>query len=432
MLATLITSLALLQSGSQTLLQQIVPNPSGTNGYEEYLMACEVVRPAQVRSLILSRPEKYQEIINRFEKGDVQSRPSQDEYTQAKQFEGRSLLKLRREAVHRAKKALDLIAQGNKKNVFDPRTKVDWNDRFPEMRHFRVLGTLCLAASYVAFADGQSVRGAQYLADAITFGRNIGGSFIIGRLNGMVIQESAFELFESVLPKISHSDAQLLLALSNKMVSEKTPAIRVLERGLASNRDYYAAMLDLPVTGEIEGASESDRSASAYLKGLSATDKERVLDSCVQRTSRIQTQMLAMFQRPESGWGAYTEPDPVLIRDDTTINNAQTLVAYLCDNHAQSFGTLGKHEVRNRTQLRLIGLTAAVVKFKWEFDRLPLRLSEVVGEQATFDPVANGPFQYETFPNGFRVYSKGNRDSGEIGLRYDYSANAKAPPPSIP
>lgn len=432
MLVTLIFSLTLLQSGSQTLLQQIVPNPTGTNGYEEYLMACEIVRPPQVSSLILSRPENYQEIIKRFEKGDAQSRPSQTEYSQAKKFEGTSLLKLRREAVERAQKALDLIAQGNKKNVFDPRTKVDWNDRFPEMRHFRILGTLCLAASYVAFADGQPVRGAQYLADAITFGRNIGGNLIIGRLNGMVIQESAFELFESVLPKISHSDGQLLLALSNKLVSEKSPSVRVLERGQASNRDCYAAMLELPTSGDMEGATQSDQSAATYLKTLSATTRQEVLDLCVQRTSRIQAQMTAMFQRPESEWGSYNDPDPVSIKADTAINSTQMLVAYLCDNRVQSFGTLGRHEVRNRTQLRLIGLAAAVVKFKWEYDRLPLRLSEVVGEQASFDPVANGPFQYETSPNGFRVYSKGTKESGEIGLRYDYSANAKSPPPSVP
>lgn len=429
MFSSLLVFFAVAQSGSESLLNQIVPNPTGNNGYEDYLMACDIVRTPEMFALIHSTPEAFRQSLNSNDRAAPTQKLSESQLAIARTYADSNLLEIRRAAVTRGARVLDLLTKGNKKPVYDPRVKIAWSERFPEVRQFRVLGSLSLAASYVAFADGQSARGTAYLADAIVLGQNIRGGFMPAHLNGIVIQEKSFELFEKLLPRLSQNSAQVLQNLSAKLLAEKTPALRVIERGIAINRDYYSGMMDQVSASEPSEGPESARSALSMLQGMSSTERQHVVDLCIQRATRIQNQMAAQFQRPESEWGAYTEPDPVDIKDETKVSSMAMLVAYLCDNQTQSFATLGKHEVRNRTQLRLMGLASAIVKFKWDYDRLPLKLSEAVGEKASFDPVAKDQFQYEIIQNGFRIYSKGSKESGEIGLRYDYSSKDSTPPP---
>ncbi len=420
MVTLFVACLALAQQGP-SLLQQIIPNPTGNNGYEEYLMACDIVRDPQISFLLTATPDRIRQTIE----------SQGPEYQLAKKHEASNILGLRREAVKLGGKAIDLVARGNKKPVFDPRVKVDWNDRFPEMRPMPALGSLLIAASYVAFAEGQSGRGTQLLVEAATLGHNIGGGSVLGRFIGVIIHENVFAFIESVLPNLSLPDAQLIHSLSVKLLTGKPLALRLIERNSALAESYFTAQVaaisasaDAPEEG-----SEIQRSVTAMVKRLSPAERRQAIAECVRLTDRLREQLAALYQRPESEWGVFVDAEHSHQAETSTIRNTADLAAYLRDSFSRPHANLGRHEVRNRTQIRLIGLAAAVVEFKWEHDRLPTLLSEAVDEKLRHDPLANEPFQYEVQGAGFRVYSKGSKETGEIGLTYRQRDNDAIPPP---
>ena len=74
---------------------------------------------------------------------------------------------------------------------------------------------------------------------------------------------------------------------------------------------------------------------------------------------------------------------------------------------------------KNRTQIRLLGLYASVIRYKWENGRLPQKLEDAVGAARVADPVGENPFTYTPAgPWSFTIVSRGWPAVGQIGLKY--------------
>lgn len=412
-------------------------------------MACDLVQTSGVGAITEATPERFATTIQEYEapiptnltQDQIEEakfmKPSLQQYNLAKKYQNYTVLQLRKEAMSLAGKALDYVTRGNQKPVFDPRTKTDIATLFPEYSQMRALGRLAVAGAYVAFAEGRSKQGTQYLCDAIILGQNLTDGVLIARLVGIAIQSTTFAAFEKFLPSMSLTDAQLVEALAPKLLITPPAAVVTLKREFAYMQETVDTMFDredtwseLTYSGD-EDKSVAETSAAEFVARMSPTEKKQLIALCKRKLARHSEQVLASFRRPESSWDESIDDSSEDFPGNRRIGNVNDLADYLSYSLTPVFSQLGSAEIRNRTQIRLLALAGSIIRFRWEHDRWPTKLIEAAGERAAFDPASNDEFQYEIQGSGFRVYSKGSKTTGEIALKYKRPASAEGsqPPP---
>src|SRR5579871_6835274 len=106
------------------LLQRLFPQPTGLNGYEDFVMAADLIRDNKAF----------------------------DEATDG----NNTTLAVRRRALAdpACARALALLREGLKKPIASPRTQMDETTVLPELTWFRALGRLLMVEQYVLLADG--------------------------------------------------------------------------------------------------------------------------------------------------------------------------------------------------------------------------------------------------------------------------------------
>jgi len=437
LLATLVL-VATAQTPQQSLLREIVPNPTGRNGYEEYLMACDTLRGGDAGFFSFTTPSLIQATIREYESlpADSEDRPSESSYRLAKKYGGFTQLQLYREALKGGATALAYIEKGNRKPVSDPRRVRNWATTFPEYISLRSIGRLAVAGAYVGYADGNSGRATQYLMDAFEMGQKISGGVLIARLVGISIQSMALAAIEKHLPMMSAADAKKVVAVASDLLPNPPLAEQSVRAEFEFLRESIGGMFDRVDDADgflftEERTSLAERTAYEFYKKMTPADRQQVIRLCRQMVDRQEQSAIAVFRRPESDWDLPVETDAEEFPESRPIRNAADFADYLSEMTMPSFVQVGAAEIRNRTQIRLLRLTAQVVQFKWEHDRLPSRLDEAVPPRDLSDPVSKESFQYEQIPGGFRVYSKGTPRTGDIGLKYvRQQADPGVPPPT--
>lgn len=436
------------QARQQSLLQQIVPQPTGRNGYEEYLMACDIMRSSGAANLTEGTPERFDQVIREYEaplpKGVSEEelentkleRPSVQQYNLAKKYRNYSVLQLKKEALNLAGKALDLLNRGNQKPVFDPRTNPDAATLFPEYSQMRALGRLAVAGAYVALAEGRSKQATQYLCDSLILGQNLSDSVLIARLVGISIQAITLAAFEKFLPNLSSVDAQMLEALAPKLVTNPPAATQSIRREFEFMDRSLASMFDdmtepNGMFGNSEEYSATEKSAAAFIEKMTPAQKQQVVQICRRNLVRQREVVLATYKKPESTWDEPIDDGIAEFPETRSIQSAADLAEYISAMYSPVFSQVGSAEIKNRTQIRLLALAGSVIRFRWENDRWPSKLAEAVGEKGIYDPASNDEFQFEIQGTGFRVYSKGSKSTGEIALRYrrQTTSDNQVPPP---
>lgn len=430
MVTFLVAYIALTQQ-SPSLFQQTIPQPTGRNGYEEYVMACDLVRNSGAATLTTATPEQFEDVIRRYEakpdEGTSQEllerwddyKPSVKQYQEAKKYRGYTILQLRQEALKLSGRALDLLHRGNQKPVFDPRTKMGMDTLFPEYAWMRGVGRVAVAGAYVAFAEGRTKQGTQYLCDAMILGQNLTDGVLISRLVGISVQALALAAFEKHLPNMAMPDALMMEDLAPRLILNPPAAVRSLEREFAFMASGIEVVFDHQDNFiDFSGTGQTQESAQAYIAKMTPADKRQVTDLAKRKLSRLRETTLAIYRQPEATWtDGYMDTQEVE-QANVQIRSNNDLADLLVENFAPMFSQIGTAEVRNRTQIRLLALAGSVIRFRWENDRWPSSLVEAVGERGVFDPANGGKFQYEVQGNGFRVYSEGTKTTGEIALRY--------------
>jgi hypothetical protein len=437
--------LAIQQAPQQSLLREVVPNPTGRNGYEEYLMACDVVRNTRV-ALILTSPAQLRAVAADYERprsreeelNDKTAKPNEEYYSAAKRYQNLTQLQLRREAVRIAGAALELVAKGNRKQVFDPRIEKSWETTFPELAEMRTVARLATAAAYLAYADGQPGKGNQYLIDALEMGHQISRGVLIARLVGIAVHATVLAAYEKLLPLMTASDAGKIIVSVPRWVSNPPAAVATLEAEFAFMQRNVAKMFDRIEDAQgllfsEEKKSIAENTASDLLTRMSLADKQRVIQICQEHFAKQRDRLLASYRRPESEWDLPVDLDDDPYPETKAVRTAEDFGQYVASMITPAFTQIGSAEIRNRSQLRVLQMAAAVVRYKWEHDKLPATLAEAVGEESLTDPVSGDKFQYEVQGSGFKVWSKGTPRTGEIGLRYVRPQQGQdGPPPPIP
>ena len=388
----------------KTLLEQIVPKPTGANGYEEYLRAADIVSSA---NMLYWWPETIAEWQ------DDPGTPKTNDL--AKRLKAMSVLQIRREALARFGTALNLVRQGNAKPVFYPRPSIGLESQFPdELARFKDLARLAVAAAYVYDSDGASTRATEVLLDCLVMADNISPGPRLQLLTGSAMQAMVLSAFESRLNRTSLPEALRIAAF----VSDRLNRPPVVVRSFKDDAKFQLGVIDQMLTRPKEGGEALlSKEAGVAVAALTASERADLVHRVRAKYEAHVESIMLRLQGPESEW-IFFDPDTPEPENEIRVSSVEELadsffgVLILFDDATCT------RAARVRTQFRLLRLAARVVAFRWQHDRLPSALADAAPAEEIADPLTGDTFQYAPMGDRFRVFSKGVKATGEIDIKW--------------
>lgn len=373
------------------LFSQVVPQPTGKNGFEEYLRAAERTDdPAFRQWLAIDQPGLAKD----------QGWPSG--LDRESSCLGRARWVLNRYGV-----VNDLIRQGNGKPVYEPRAKIAIDTRFPEYRSLRNLSRVMVVSAYAEYAAGQTAQGTDRLLQSITMGQNLAGIGTgLAHSYGQIQMRAAFDALDSRLGQLSLEDCRKVDRHTSQLLQQPLTTYRIFVQGAAFLRLALDAIEANPK--EAAGLEAPLRETIAGLKG---PDLKRFRQEADRIVAERYDPLIRHFQGPEAQWSFPVE-NRVSFRKGGDI---ESMAAALVDALDPSYRGIAILAIASRTQLRLLRLHALIRGYRWEHDRWPSRLDEVATDFV--DPLTREPFEYRLNPDGYTLSSRGRPETGPITLR---------------
>lgn len=412
----LIAAIALL--GLQgSIYKQVVPMPTGKNGYEQLVQAVDILQA--------SRFSTYEPMIASL---TAPEEPTPESAQAWQELAKRTYLQRVRLVTDRNSRVRELVLDAVKRPIFDPRSKADFDTLFPELAGFRGIARFIKLDLYRAFADGQHDAAMDLaIAGLDAFDQSARG-ILIEYLVGLACHAIVFSAIEEQLPQFSQRDATRLEQAVLSLLQRK-PAVRdaieiefrVSTMGLDKALSQTRSAEEL-----VKMLGDDDKSkALKLLKTMSEADLIRVREGVKTRFAELGRQIVARFDGDEAAWAASEDEEPPM-RDWSSVNG---LVGAIADSLVPVFAQVGRTAAVRSTQLRLLAIAASVVRFRWEHNRLPASVEEAVGPARALDPLAKEKFEIRRSPDGWAIISKGTKQTGEVTLRYRRPSGADGPGP---
>lgn len=396
-------------------MKQIGITPTGKNGYEEYIRAAEIASDP-----LFGMYDRWTPAMRDQPDAYVPEEPLPPDQLQLyKHLASMRLLEVRQEQLRRYAGVLDLVRQGSLKPVFDPRQDLNPESLYPELTYFRRLARLFSADAYVKFAEGKSAAATKSLLDGLEFSYNIGSGMIISALVGIANTAVVLSQFEDHLGSLSLDDCRNIRQATQRLLAAPIPiAAAIATEAKASPKfvNWIFENVDQGLAKLIEAPESQKQALVQRAEQASAQDKERWRREAVAKLGVFYEEILRRFKLPESQWvdsDSMTPPDS----DDPIV---KAIVAGM----SPVFSGAMVPTVRIRTQLRLLALHAAIQEFRWMNGRLPRNLAELEAPALVYDPLTLSSFLFESTGYGYRLYSKGVSQTGEIELRYKRAPSA--------
>jgi hypothetical protein len=391
-----------------SLVEKHFPKLTGANAFEDYLQAADVLARSKVSEYRTwfqykaSREGEGWEKIPRIPPGLT---------------EDSTPLDIRREVVQRFGRVVDLIHTGNGKSAIPFRKSIDFDTTFEEYALYKVAAWVMDCAAYVAFADGAASKGVGILLDQLSFAEAISSETLIAYLVGRAIQAVALARFEALLPALSASDAGRIERFCKTTLEQPDAYLACVAGEKQFMLDSIPQVLErTDLLGLMGGNNDLDEKAAKLIAGLTKNDRERLTRLAKDRLETSYGVLFARLRGPEKDWIDKNAPEEDQVpREIATLDD---LASYIAAMSMPVFEGASATALRSRCQVRLLGLHARIIQFRWKNERLPDRLSEAVPEEDLIDPMNGDKFQFELREGGYRLYSKGIPETGEIELRY--------------
>lgn len=399
---------------TRSLFKDYFPKPSGTNGYEEYLNAADLIDTDEFRAF-----SRYEEEAKSAPWVDEDGKPMPKPPLPPGVRENSTLLEIRRAWVQRFGRVLDLVAAGNLKPAFDPRTDFDFETTFPELAKFKNIAKFMAMAAEVRFADGSPKAGTDLLLDALKFGDSLAGRSMIHTLVSTAIASIVFAGFERNLPRLSEKDCLRVRAEVDALLSRPSAAARTYQSEGAMLQRSLGRMKLEDFRDSLDVYTD-DEDVASRLKNITPAQWDRIRQDVSARVGAHYQELARRLSSGETHWRAardFAEEEeeassgravgPDSRPEDLLADTIQLISTGFIDVSA-----------RSRTQMRLLRLHALVLGFQWHHGRLPSSLAEAVPESEQVDPIIDKPFQYELIPGGYRLFSRGLGNVGIVELKY--------------
>ena len=398
---------AVIQQKPDTLLQALFPEPTGQNGLEDYLRAIDLMNDGV--SEVYSGGSGY---VNRYEADELKAAKAK----LADQLKPLDYLANRKALGDRYGEAYDLIVQGNQKPCITPPPSDIAPKGFPSTVR---VAELVQARAYGLSAEGKESESLETLLNGLTFTLRSGSTNYVAYLSDVLAERKLFDELLDQLPRLSLMDAQRLEAYANEAVNQPPLAADLIRRG----EKVHEIMFSKGTAGQaLTGGNPGD--FPEYRK-LLANATQAQLDAFSQgvkdaETDSYRVQEGALLQ-PESQWydasgswkTAFALKDP--LPSDSIADLAKSFSRVI----TTSYRNLVLTELRRRAQMRLLGLHARVLEYRWHNHRLPAGMKDIADDRTAFDPLSGESFVYEPHPDGtYRLFSKGRKETGVVELHY--------------
>jgi hypothetical protein len=389
----LVMLLAAFLAMQQGLFQRVVPHPTGKNGIEYYIRAAEIADTAECHAYLMWSPSS--------EATDETDPIFRDVFVR---LHGKTPLEVHRLIYHKFGKVLDLIHLGNDLPASPIRDHVSLDTIFPEYASDRTIARIAAASADAMLADGQSNGAERALLDILIMGSHIQHQTLIANLVGISIQAIALNGINEHLDRFSEADWKQVGPTIDRILAEPSQFAGIL----STESELALQGLNLAFKGEPNdlGLETGESQFLETLARKSAAEKDQLRREVADSLASQNRLVMHVLSGPEADW--FDLPAPPDVTD------ADKFLQIVTPSMAQALSA----NARMRTQLRLLKLHAAIQIYKWNWNALPDTLTQVAASSDIADPLSLVDFQYERQSTGYRLYSKGNSQLGEIEIRY--------------
>jgi hypothetical protein len=360
---------------------QLFPNPTGGNGYEEFVRA-----------------------------GDL-SRNSDAWYKYEIGESGSSLSAMRQVmSDSNVRRALMLVRSGLHKPVTTAHPNMDDETLLPEFALYRSLSRMMAVEMYVQMADGKMGEAISTLGDCLKFSYMIHADCLIGGLVSIAMDRIVVKRLAEHMDQLSVRDCDRLLTVVNDWLKAPDPSIAILEGERASIRrtlQKYRSQPEKLLASFLPGLKDDTEGKKQHNFLLSAFSRHPetagpAFDQAQAMLDGFYDGIAAGLQKPV--WERSEIPNP---KDDGS--SASKLFSLL----APAFNRVTDRYGSDQAQLQLLGVHAAIHRYKWENDRLPENLEQLHVGALAIDPFSGKPFVYKRLDDKtYDLYSQGPLDRG--------------------
>jgi len=371
------------------LVKTIIGTPTGRNGYEEYLMAAEAMHNPKFE-------DAYRNLTS--------SGPGQDTW-----------LASRVAVAAQSGSARQLVLEGNRKEVFDPRSFTQ-DTLFPDLVYLKMVARYLPIQATVEFSQGQNKRGAETLLGGLVFSGKLSGtgvllSFLVSMATNSIILAGYSENLERI--PLSSWDSVVNYCNEALSLNPLKRSILLELDGVPGNVDYV--FINPREWGGVFGDLD-DQTADMVdrIKSLSATQRQAVKARVLERVAAYRRVFIQAMDQDESKWVLSTsalenvaqreEPDP--------------LVQWILDSSLAVYSQAYPSELKRRAQLRILRLHGLIQSHRWRTGVLPGSLKDLDNDPACADPLSGSWFCYEPTEDGYQLYSKGGSGMTRVDLGF--------------
>jgi hypothetical protein len=383
MITVIALTLSLLAGGSQLApprpdtpmeaLRRIIPEPTGQNGYEEFILAAHMFTESFGRSKRIA--EAY--VNDAMTLGDKRSMVSMN------------------------KKALDILRAGLRKPVVEPRQEITTASLFPEFAAFRELAKLLAWEQEVYLADGRVSQAIGSWRDAMQFSHDMQVSTLIAGLVGQACISICSEPLAHHIDQLSYEDCKLLqrtvsalMALPDPLSTVMNGEFRFEENALQALNQPGGKLEDLAELadgGNDENGKPNPFEVYKQSPELFPDDLAKAIEVLHARNAGLS---IELRKRP---WERKFSPtESVSERVDALVS----LVSFSMDKVVGRFSTTD-------ARLRLFGTHAAILAHRWWHGSPPASLDELKLGDLCFDPFTGQQFRYVPSGYTYKLYSVG-------------------------
>ena len=360
---------------------QLFPNPSGVNGYEEFVRAGDLALNSDA--------------CLKFENGDGYH----------------NLSEMRLVLVDTGvRQALMLVRAGLRKPVTSAHPVMDDETVLPELALCRRLARLLSVEMYVQMADGKMGDAISTLGDCLKFSYLIHRDSLIGGLVSMAMDRIAVKRLADHLDQLSVRDCDRLLTVVTDWFKAPDPSIAILDSERASTRQMLQKYRSQPekllssllpgLKDDTEGKKQHDFLQSAFNQHPETAGP--TFDQAQSMFDGFYDGITAGLRKPM--WERRDIPNP---KDDGS--PASKLFGLI----APAFNRVTDRYGSDQAQPQILGVHAAIHKFQWEHDRLPDNLEQVHIGTLAIDPFSGKLLIYKRIDDkSYDLYSQGPMDRG--------------------
>lgn len=371
------------ESSPLEVYRKMYPNPTGKNGYEEIVLAGA--------SLMGNR------LL------DEAQQPG-------------TTLTMKRRALGQlpVKKALALLREGLAKPIqtpAPPSPKAQETNTFQHFAYIRQLARVLAIEQYVLLADGKVGEAIDSLRDGLNIGYHVQGEMVLGSLVGIAVDAIVLDRLARHLDQLSVRDCEKLLSLTQEWLALPDPSIAALTTEKKQFLDFMNQQTLDPtealknVGADDEGDQKLDE-VGQFLKENPGAAKP-LAEKIIAALTAQYDHNIAQLRLPY-----WKRTPPKQDRSDPILTRMMDALSFTEMNQTVT----GKWAML-QAQIHLLGVHAAIRRYKWEYDRLPTSLSALRLGDFILDPFTGDPLAYRAKDGAYELYSAGPLKPKEEGDR---------------